>query len=129
MGGKFAYGEYELAYESYGEGPRVTVLLHGLLFSRRMHDELARALAERGHRVVMAGPYRYVRHPGYLGHVAATLAAPLMLGSLLGVIAAAPAVLAILLRTALEDRFLIRRLPGYAEYAARTRHRLVPGLW
>jgi len=52
MGGRFAYGEYELAYESYGEGPRVTVLLHGLLFSRRMHEELARALAERGHRVV-----------------------------------------------------------------------------
>jgi pimeloyl-ACP methyl ester carboxylesterase len=52
MGGRFEYGEYELAYETYGEGPRVTVLLHGLLFSRRMHDELARALAERGHRVV-----------------------------------------------------------------------------
>jgi pimeloyl-ACP methyl ester carboxylesterase len=28
------------------------VLLHGLLFSQRMHDSLARALAERGHRVV-----------------------------------------------------------------------------
>jgi pimeloyl-ACP methyl ester carboxylesterase len=52
MGGRFAYGEYELAYESFGDGPRVIVLLHGLLFSRRMHDELARALAERGHRVV-----------------------------------------------------------------------------
>jgi pimeloyl-ACP methyl ester carboxylesterase len=52
MGSRFTYGEYELAYETYGDGPRVTVLLHGLLFSRRMHDELARALAERGHRVV-----------------------------------------------------------------------------
>jgi pimeloyl-ACP methyl ester carboxylesterase len=52
MGGRFEYGEYELAYETFGEGPRVTVLLHGLLFSRRMHDELARALADRGHRVV-----------------------------------------------------------------------------
>src|SRR4051794_15083045 len=52
MGSRFTYGEYELAYETYGEGPRVTVLLHGLLFSGRMHDELARALADRGHRVV-----------------------------------------------------------------------------
>src|SRR4051794_31764046 len=52
MGSRFTYGEYELAYETYGEGPRVTVLLHGLLFSGRMHDELARALAERGHRVL-----------------------------------------------------------------------------
>ena len=42
----------QLAYTSYGEGPRLTVLLHGLLFNQRMHDELARALADRGHRVV-----------------------------------------------------------------------------
>src|SRR3954453_2783099 len=48
----FDYGEHELAYETYGDGPKVTVLLHGLLFSMRMHDELARALADRGHRVV-----------------------------------------------------------------------------
>jgi pimeloyl-ACP methyl ester carboxylesterase len=52
MAERFEYGGVELAYETYGEGPRVTVLLHGLLFSRRMHDELARALADRGHRVV-----------------------------------------------------------------------------
>jgi pimeloyl-ACP methyl ester carboxylesterase len=50
--GRFEHGGFRLAYETYGEGPKVTVLLHGLLFGRRMHDELARALAERGHRVV-----------------------------------------------------------------------------
>jgi len=37
---------------TYGDGPKLTVLLHGLLFSKRMHDELARALADRGHRVI-----------------------------------------------------------------------------
>src|SRR3954467_9243106 len=52
MAERFEYDEFELAYESYGEGPRVTVLLHGLLFSKRMHAELARALADRGHRVI-----------------------------------------------------------------------------
>ncbi len=41
-----------LAYTVHGEGPRLTVLLHGLLFSQRMHEELAGALAARGHRVV-----------------------------------------------------------------------------
>jgi pimeloyl-ACP methyl ester carboxylesterase len=41
-----------LAYGVRGDGPRVTVLLHGLLFSQRMHEALADALAERGHRVV-----------------------------------------------------------------------------
>lgn len=50
--GRFEYNDRELAYSSYGEGPRVVVLLHGLLFSRYMHDALARALADRGHRVL-----------------------------------------------------------------------------
>ncbi len=41
-----------LAYTEYGEGPRVVVLLHGLLLSQRMHEPLARALAKRGNRVI-----------------------------------------------------------------------------
>jgi pimeloyl-ACP methyl ester carboxylesterase len=52
MAGRFEHGDHELAYEVYGDGPRLTVLLHGLLFSGRMHQQLARALADRGHRVV-----------------------------------------------------------------------------
>jgi pimeloyl-ACP methyl ester carboxylesterase len=52
MAGRFEHGGQQLAYATYGEGPKLTVLLHGLLFSSRMHDELARALADRGHRVV-----------------------------------------------------------------------------
>lgn len=41
-----------LAYTTYGTGPRATVLLHGLLFSQRMHAALAADLAARGNRVV-----------------------------------------------------------------------------
>jgi pimeloyl-ACP methyl ester carboxylesterase len=51
MGG-FDYGGQRLAYTEYGSGPRVLVLLHGLLLSQRMHATLAEALAERGNRVV-----------------------------------------------------------------------------
>jgi pimeloyl-ACP methyl ester carboxylesterase len=50
--GSFEHAGRQLAYSSYGDGARVVVLLHGLLFSRFMHDALARALAERGHRVL-----------------------------------------------------------------------------
>jgi pimeloyl-ACP methyl ester carboxylesterase len=50
--GRFAFDDRELAYRVYGDGPRVTVLLHGLLLSQNMHVPLARALAERGNRVV-----------------------------------------------------------------------------
>ncbi len=52
VSGTFPHAGRQLAYTSYGEGPRLTVLLHGLLFNQKMHDELARALADRGHRVV-----------------------------------------------------------------------------
>jgi pimeloyl-ACP methyl ester carboxylesterase len=50
--GTFRCQDHELAYRVYGDGPRVTVLLHGLLLSQRMHEPLARALAQRGNRVV-----------------------------------------------------------------------------
>jgi pimeloyl-ACP methyl ester carboxylesterase len=50
--GTFVYEDRRLAYRVYGEGPRVTVLLHGLLLNQRMHVPLARALAERGNRVL-----------------------------------------------------------------------------
>ena len=41
--GTFTHAGRRLAYSSYGDGPRTTVLLHGLLFGRFMHDALARA--------------------------------------------------------------------------------------
>ena len=41
-----------LAYTDYGDGSRIVILLHGLLLSQRMHEPLARALAERGNRVI-----------------------------------------------------------------------------
>jgi pimeloyl-ACP methyl ester carboxylesterase len=50
--GSFRHRGRRLAYSSYGDGRRVVVLLHGLLFSLYMHDALAVALAERGHRVL-----------------------------------------------------------------------------
>jgi protein-S-isoprenylcysteine O-methyltransferase Ste14 len=33
------------------------------------------------------------------------------------------------IRTRIEERVLIAGLPGYADYRARVRYRLVPGLW
>src|SRR5918998_1238592 len=48
----FTLGGHRLAYTTYGEGPRVTVLVHGLLLSQRMHAPLAQALADRGNRVI-----------------------------------------------------------------------------
>lgn len=52
MSGSFHHGGHEIAYTSYGDGSRLTVLAHGLLLNQRMQSRLAIALAERGNRVV-----------------------------------------------------------------------------
>ena len=48
----FDFEGHRLVYDEYGRGPKVVVLLPGLLFSRTMHAPLAEELAARGHRVL-----------------------------------------------------------------------------
>ena len=48
----FKHDGQRLSYEEHGNGPKITVLLHGLLLSKRMHEPLARELAARGNRVI-----------------------------------------------------------------------------
>jgi pimeloyl-ACP methyl ester carboxylesterase len=49
---EFTHDGQRLVYDEYGEGRDVVVLLPGLLLSRKMQDPLARALADRGNRVI-----------------------------------------------------------------------------
>ena len=90
---------------------------------------IVRIQRDRGHRVVDAGPYRAVRHPGYVGWIVTALAAPLLLGSAWAVVPAALGSVLMIARTAMEDRTLREELPGYVKYAARVRFRLMPGVW
>jgi protein-S-isoprenylcysteine O-methyltransferase Ste14 len=91
--------------------------------------KMVRIQEERGHYVVTTGPYRYVRHPGYVGWYMMVGGLALALGSLWGLIPAAITMALMVVRTALEDRTLKDELPGYAEYARRVRYRLLPGVW
>jgi protein-S-isoprenylcysteine O-methyltransferase Ste14 len=85
--------------------------------------------AERGHRVVSSGPYAYVRHPMYSGAALFFIGTPLLLGSWYG-LAVAPVLIAVLaVRAVMEERTLENELPGYRDYAARVRYRLVPWIW
>lgn len=79
--------------------------------------------------MIDTGPYAFVRHPGYAGFVGWILSTPLLLASARAWLPALLAVAGIVVRTALEDRTLRAELAGYAEYAARVRFRLIPGLW
>ena len=90
---------------------------------------LVRIQTDRGHRVVDSGPYRIVRHPGYLAAIVGSLSAPLILGSLWAFVPVIAGAVLFTVRTALEDRTLREELAGYPEYASRTRHRLLPGIW
>jgi protein-S-isoprenylcysteine O-methyltransferase Ste14 len=92
-------------------------------------SETVRIQEDRGQTVATGGPYRYVRHPGYVGSVAFNLVSPIILGSLWALIPGVLAALAFVIRTALEDRTLRQELPGYVEYTQRTRYRLLPGIW
>lgn len=84
---------------------------------------------ERGHTTVSEGPYRFVRHPGYVGWIVSGVALPLMLGSVWALIPAVLAAAALVIRTGFEDRTLREELDGYTDYAQRVRYRLVPGIW
>jgi protein-S-isoprenylcysteine O-methyltransferase Ste14 len=104
-------------------------LVHASMRANRFFSSFARIQSERGHQVVSAGPYRWVRHPGYAGLILGSLAAPLLLGSWPALGVGVLIGLVYVIRTALEDRMLREELEGYEAYAARVRHRLAPWVW
>ena len=84
---------------------------------------------DRGHKVITTGPYKMVRHPGYVGAILWAVATPLIIGSIIGLIPAVIACLVLIIRTFFEDKTLHRELSGYVEYAERVQYRLFPGIW
>jgi len=84
---------------------------------------------DRGHKVVSKGPYAWVRHPGYTGSILFNLAVPVLLGSCAALVVGIVTLLVLTVRTAREDRTLMRQLPGYIDYAERVRFRLLPLVW
>jgi len=110
------------------------VLLGDLLFLwamavNKFFSKFIRIQEERGHHVVTAGPYQYVRHPGYVGWILLWSGMTLMLGSLWAFVPTGAAMILLIVRTALEERMLKAELAGYTEYAERVRYRLLPGIW
>lgn len=85
--------------------------------------------AERRHRVISSGPYAFVRHPMYSAVILFFVGVALLLGSWWGVAIAPMFIVLFGIRVPIEEHALREGLPDYADYAARVRYRLVPGLW
>jgi hypothetical protein len=85
--------------------------------------------ADSSQKVVSSGPYRLVRHPGYLASIIGAVSYPLIVGSWAAYGPASLYAAVFVARTALEDRALRAELPGYKQYAAITKSRLLPGVW
>jgi len=85
-----------------------------------------RVQSERGHHVINCGPYRWIRHPGYLAMLVAIPASALAIGSWLALIPAAGFCVIIVRRVRMEEEFLKHRLTGYVDYMQRVPWRLFP---
>lgn len=92
-------------------------------------SKVVRIQDDRGHRVIDSGPYRFVRHPGYVGWILLWPGFILALGSWLAFGLSTIGVVAIVIRTFLEDGFLQANLDGYGDYSSRVKWRLIPGVW
>lgn len=90
---------------------------------------VVRIQAERDQHVIDSGPYAFVRHPMYAFALPIFAAAPLVAGSLWGLLALPIAAVGVGWRAVREERELRASLPGYEAYARRVRWRFAPGLW
>jgi protein-S-isoprenylcysteine O-methyltransferase Ste14 len=89
----------------------------------------ARIQDDRQQYICKSGPYRVMRHPGYIGLIVSILAYPFILGSCWGFILSGILAILLVIRTAQEDRMLQNELPGYREYASQEKYRLIPFIW
>lgn len=92
-------------------------------------EKTVRIQTDRGQTVITSGPYRFVRHPMYVGLTLLFVSTALVWGSVWALRLDAAMAVVLIWRTALEDRTLRHELPGYEQYASVTRYRLLPGLW
>ena len=112
-------------------------ILFGFFFSTHamianpFFSAIMRIQDDRGfrHKVVVTGPYGWVRHPAYSSVLSIALGTPIFLDSVLAFIPAVTLIVVTFLRTRLEDEALQRDLKGYQEYAQRVTYRLIPFVW
>ncbi|AMA59156.1 methyltransferase family protein [Bradyrhizobium sp. CCGE-LA001] len=128
---RIRFSEMPIALQVFG----LVLFLASTLFTMWVFREnsfaapVVKLQAERAQRVISTGPYAHVRHPMYSGMVLFFAGLPLLLGAWWGLAMVPVFAVLFAVRIGIEERTLREGLPGYAEYSARVRYRLVPGLW
>lgn len=87
-----------------------------------------RPTPRQGGRLITSGPYRHVRHPMYSAVLLGAAAMAWMSPPLAGWLAWGALLSVLLLKAALEERWMIDAHPQYAAYRQHS-WRLVPGLF
>jgi protein-S-isoprenylcysteine O-methyltransferase Ste14 len=109
------------------------LILLGTWMGYRVFKEnsFASATVEIGtdQKVISTGPYAIVRNPMYSSAAMYFIGMSLALGSYWGLIPSALIIVGLVARLLDEEKFLLKNLPGYTDYCARVRSRLIPGIF
>ena len=99
------------------------------IMENKHFESTSRIQSDRSQKVISTGPYRLVRHPGYLGILLWAISVTMIFGTLAVALTAAAIVITITIRTYLEDTMLKKELAGYLDYANIVKYRLIPFIW
>ncbi|OGD33497.1 hypothetical protein A2V94_02135 [Candidatus Atribacteria bacterium RBG_16_35_8] len=105
------------------------ILVNWAMIVNTHFEATVRIQRDREHKVITSGPYKLVRHPGYLAAVVYFISLPMILGSIYGFIPSIMGIIIFIIRTGLEDKTLLNELEGYSEYSKKVKYRLMPGIW
>jgi len=129
--GRFNWSEIPIAYMIPGVILYVISAAIGswAMIVNKHFEATVRIQDDRNHNVIKEGPYKIVRHPGYLSILLGISAVPLMIGSLYAFFCSVAVIFIIIIRTALEDKMLQQELKGYSEYTREVKYRIIPLIW
>jgi len=112
----------------------IGLILSFFFFFRSYKDNtfvspLVRIQIDRKQQVVSTGIYGFVRHPMYLAGILLFISAPMLMGSIIGLLIGVVISFLLAGRIIGEEKMLAKELEGYSEYKKKVKYRLIPYIW
>lgn len=105
------------------------IFIFWTFFANSYASPVVEDLTDEGQSVIETGPYAVVRHPMYLGLLFLCGGVSLWLGSWSFLVTLPLLVLILANRIRIEEQELRVTLPGYEDFCAKRRFRLIPMIW